>query len=435
MKDLLCSIFFILICLCVSCSDNDSQNQAITVDSGQLDQTVYADVTQGNSGVRFSTTGAWTSSVDYIQTRATEDEQSDWIAISPDRGSVAGEYDVVITLGVNTTGKDRRAIIRILCNTDEMTIAIIQRGTKEDGTTPVPEPKPTPSVEDLFTQCVQSYSRVGEAWLQIDNQYSTLTSRQTITPESEFVYNFWQKSYACIYNSNLLLEQVEQSELSESVKASYRGKALASMATTYFYLKTLFGGVPLITDSETSESSVPRTSAGDVIHFAHNCYSTAIPLHADSTQVMMFAKSHLQEGNFNQVIELSTKLLSEYQFIFRDTNGDGIINGQDSNTNTTVVYLFLAEANVKLGNTSEAIQRVNQINLAYALEPSLSEGANAGAILTAIRNEYTKLVGTGMKFPNAVRWNDTQSWGYRALLPIPESELDRNPLLTQNMGW
>lgn len=415
--------------LCASCSDDDSSEQTITVESGKLNQTVYADGAEGESKVKFTTTDAWTSLVDYSSTRASENEQSDWVTISPNQGSAAGEYEVGIALGVNTTGEDRSANIRIKCNLGEMTISIVQKRTKEDGTVPAI----IAPAESVFTPCQQSYKQVCSAWITIDNQCSSLDSRQSLIETHSLSTYFWKVAYESIYYSNLFIEEFNLGLYSESDKAYYTSKASVNRAAAYFYLKTLFGGVPFTTSSEIIESSIPRTSAENIIYFVNNSYLEAIGnlQSTDSLQIMMMAKINLQESNFNQTVNLSRKLLSDYQFIFRDTNRDGVIDRQDDNTNTIIAFLILTEAYFELGQTNEALQYINSVNQVYGQTP-LTVGND---IFAAIRGEYSKLSDTGMKFLNAVRWNDTQSWGYRALLPIPQSALDKNPLLTQNTGW
>lgn len=418
----------ISIFLYASCSDDDNPKQAIIIDSGQLNQTVYADVTQGKTDVSFTTAGAWTSSVDYQKTKATEDEQSNWVSISPDQGNEAGKYEISIILDINTTGEDRNATILIRCGAEEIAISIVQKGTKEDGTVPVI----IPPVEELFNLCIQSYGQVCQAWLQIDNQYSSLTSRLSLTAASSFLSDFWLKSYECISHCNLLIEQLNNSNLSDFNKENYRSEAFANRATTYFYMKTLFGGVPLITDTEASVDLTPRIPAEDIVNFIYDDYFDAIETQsADSTRLLMLAIIHLQEGELNHTVDLSERYLT--LFAFQVANGDGGITQQDNNTHVIIANLLLAEVSLLNGNINEATRRINAIYAFYGQAQLASP--NIDDIRAAVRNEYSKLSNTGMAFLNAVRWNDTQSWGYRILLPIPQLALDRNSQLTQNPGW
>ena len=115
--------------------DKADDPKPITVaNNGQLTQTVFADKTEGASGVNITTTGAWTSSIS--ETAATRASAPAWISISPDNGDKAGQYNIVITLVPNTTGADRTAVITISCEGTEITITVTQKKEKEDGTIP-----------------------------------------------------------------------------------------------------------------------------------------------------------------------------------------------------------------------------------------------------------------------------------------------------------
>ena len=114
--------------------DKADDPKPITVaNNGQLTQTVFADKTEGASGVNITTTGAWTSSI--AETAATRASAPAWISISPESGDKAGQYNIVITLTPNTTRADRTAVITISCAGTEITITVTQKKEKEDGTT------------------------------------------------------------------------------------------------------------------------------------------------------------------------------------------------------------------------------------------------------------------------------------------------------------
>ena len=58
------------------------------------------------------------------------------MTVSPDHGDAAGDYTISISLGVNTSGQDRKAIITIECGGTRITITVEQKGTTEDGKVP-----------------------------------------------------------------------------------------------------------------------------------------------------------------------------------------------------------------------------------------------------------------------------------------------------------
>ncbi|MFV0419383.1 MAG: BACON domain-containing protein [Dysgonomonas sp.] len=134
---------FVLSAIVTGCSSDDETdgNSQIKVDDkNSLTQTVYADNNEGKSGVKFSTTGAWTSTIKETGTQKdASTSASEWITISPDHGTAAGDYTMNIALQTNYTGKDRAATITIVCGDTNISITVTQEGKTEDGETPVEE--------------------------------------------------------------------------------------------------------------------------------------------------------------------------------------------------------------------------------------------------------------------------------------------------------
>lgn len=132
-------ILFVVTAMFASCSKNgndDSSNVKVT--GGQVDQTVYADDTQGQGKVTIKTAGAWTSTITETPvTKAENRAEATWVSISPDHGDAAGDYTISISLADNYTGSDRKATIAIICNDDKIDITIMQKGTDKDGEIPV----------------------------------------------------------------------------------------------------------------------------------------------------------------------------------------------------------------------------------------------------------------------------------------------------------
>lgn len=110
-----------------------------------LDQTVFADETESGSAVSFTAAGAWTSTITEVTTKAesnavtrtgTKSEPVSWVTIAPDRGDVAGKYNISINLESNNSGEDRSATITITCAGENISITVTQKGTMENGEVP-----------------------------------------------------------------------------------------------------------------------------------------------------------------------------------------------------------------------------------------------------------------------------------------------------------
>lgn len=118
----------------------DSPPKSIIVpNEQQLIQTVYADDNTGTSDISFTTTGAWISGIiETTKVRSTGPGQTapDWISISPSSGDAAGSYTIAITMNSNYIGSDRSAVIKVLCDGQEILMLITQKGTTADGSKP-----------------------------------------------------------------------------------------------------------------------------------------------------------------------------------------------------------------------------------------------------------------------------------------------------------
>lgn len=100
---------------------------------------IHADQTEPTpDGISFTASGPWRATV--AETRASNsgngEEASPWLIVSPDHGDAAGNYTIHITLGINATGKDRKAVITIECGSSKITISVEQKATTEEGTVP-----------------------------------------------------------------------------------------------------------------------------------------------------------------------------------------------------------------------------------------------------------------------------------------------------------
>ncbi|PXX21314.1 RagB/SusD family nutrient uptake outer membrane protein, partial [Arenibacter sp. ARW7G5Y1] len=83
-----------------------------------------------------------------------------------------------------------------------------------------------------------------------------------------WLLNRWNRSYNAIYRANVTLEKVPGIDMGEGRKAQVLAEARFLRAFNYQLLYSLFGRVPLITNSETSVTDRPsRASEEEMINF------------------------------------------------------------------------------------------------------------------------------------------------------------------------
>lgn len=168
----------------VSCDNGGDEDpgKAIELAPGtETNLTLYADQTAATAsgGISFTTSGPWRATV--AETRASEVE---WITLSPDYGDAAGDYTVTVTLGVNTSGADRRATITIECGATKVTITVEQKATTEAGDIPDEGVGPAPGTPSKLISQIRfiygnlSYTDDGE----IDYTYAE-------TKTADFTYD------------------------------------------------------------------------------------------------------------------------------------------------------------------------------------------------------------------------------------------------------
>lgn len=122
-------------------------------------------------------------------------------------------------------------------------------------------------------------------------------------------------------------------------------------------------------------------------------------------------------------------------------------NGNDfAHFRLAEILLIKAEAMNELGQTAAAVGVLNQVR-ARVFEPDqpLDAGMSQADFRTAILNERLfELTAEGKRRQDLIRFNQytQRAWfnkgvtaPFRILMPIPQTQIDTNPLLTQNAGY
>jgi hypothetical protein len=128
-----------------------------------------------------------------------------------------------------------------------------------------------------------------------------------------------------------------------------------------------------------------------------------------------------------------------------DPNHSGSNHGNDFPIfRLAEMYLIKAEALNELNRTSEAVDLVNQIRARVFDPPKPITATSKDAVRAAIFDERLfELMDEGKRRADQIRagtWLNAgyakeQREPYRVLMPIPQTQMDANPLLTQNPGY
>lgn len=120
--------------LFVACesSDSDSLNEIELSNDTSKEQTVFADNTSKDEGIKFNATSDWTATVREVAIGRSGANSVEWLKLSAYSGN-AGQNTINLTFTENLTGKDRKAEITIQCGLTIITITVVQKGENSDG--------------------------------------------------------------------------------------------------------------------------------------------------------------------------------------------------------------------------------------------------------------------------------------------------------------
>lgn len=388
-----------------------------------LDRTVYADATTMDD-LTFATSADWSWS-------ATSDSLNTlWYSATPQKGG-AGTHTVSFALETNYSGKNRSSLFTVDCQGSKIKMRVTQLATKADGSIPEQDNDSIPAIveidiEKLLGVYEDQFASLEKDYYNIDAEYCSDTARQSLNPSSKVVEEFWNSAYKAVDLFNKIEHFVSEAKLSEAEKATHRARSMAYRGTTYFYLTTLFGKVPLYTEYTGDLQDVKGPSEIiEINDFAIHNFSFALEnAEAGTTPTRSWlyrqlALVQMQSEKWGAGLDAALKGINEQV--------------ADTTRQVNDLSLIAAEGHMQTQNTFSAFELVNQELMRMGMEP-LADYNDSEKITATIRSLWQKHGASGMKLMNATRWGETKNWQH-PLLPIPQSELDRNPYMAQNPGW
>lgn len=137
--------------------------------------------------------------------------------------------------------------------------------------------------------------------------------------------NAWNKFYLAIRNANLLVVNVpNSSQLTNDEKNRYIAEAKFLRAFSYFHLVRNWGAIPLRTEGNMSEISIPRTSVDEIynliiadLQFSETYLPESQPVSGHPTTgsaKTALAEVYLTRGNYEKAASKSQEVISSGQF-------------------------------------------------------------------------------------------------------------------------
>ena len=133
---------------------------------------------------------------------------------------------------------------------------------------------------------------LGEIAADYNNWLYPAFIKGTYTYESGTIKNKWEDTYEGIARANVLLQNIDNVNMSDQQKAIYKGEAKFMRALYYFHLLDFFGGVPLydettIVSNDFMEMKKPRSTADETRRFILDDLEAAIavlPIHWEASE-------------------------------------------------------------------------------------------------------------------------------------------------------
>lgn len=88
--------------------------------------------------------------------------------------------------------------------------------------------------------------------------------------DGQVVRSIWQRAYRTIFKANYFLENIGRVQMDEALRNQYIAEVRFLRAYEYAYMSILYGGVPLITKTLTTDeaNNQQRASLDDIVNFA-----------------------------------------------------------------------------------------------------------------------------------------------------------------------
>ena len=237
----------------------------------------------------------------------------------------------------------------------------------------------------LNENCFGAYynnDALGEIAMDYNNWQMPAIIKGTYNQSTGFISSKWQTAYNGIFRANLLLQNVDNCDMSDEKKATYRGEAKFMRALYYFHLLDFYGGVPLydettIVADEYMEMKKPRSTEEETFKFILDDLDEAV-----NTLPVKWESSEYGRATRGAAVALRGKVkLYKKDYAGAKADFDEIVNdpsgrGYGYKLNDSYPDLFTLEAD-QCSEMIFSIQCINGTDNNYGLPYCLRLGTRA----------------------------------------------------------
>ena len=223
---------------------------------------------------------------------------------------------------------------------------------------------------------------LGEIAMDYNNWQMPSIIKGTYTERDGFVQKKWQSAYDGVFRANLLLQNIDDVEMSNEQKAIYKAEARFMRALYYFHLLDFYGGVPLydettIVGNEFMDMRKPRSTAQETLKFILDDLDEAVrtlPVKWESTEYGRATRGAAValRGKVKLYTKDYTGAKTDFEEIVKDPEGRGY--GYRLNDSYPDLFTLKADQSAEI---IFSIQCVNGTNNNYGLAYCLYLGTRA----------------------------------------------------------
>ena len=303
-----------------------------------------------------------------------------------------------------------------------------------------------------------------------DMSWSFVSNRNLLATDSK-INDLWTSAYAAISQINTVIKGAQESGLDQNISNRFIAEAKVMRAYLYYNLVNWFDGVPLLLASVNPGDHIARNTVEEVyaqiisdLQSAQPMLSYASPEYVSNYFALgLLSRIYAQQQDWNNLSSTAGQLIDAGQFSLTANPGDAFVTssvetvfGFDKGSDTwfnnfftkgdyvpairyTETLLLRAEALLQTGQTTDAIALINQLRTRRS-ESSLDGSQTTEELRQELLNKWEAELGNeGTWFFALKRFDramdNLQIQQHNLILPIPQSEVDTNPYMTQNPGY